>query len=96
MVIKAIHRVNKISVAIKRVPCTFDDMNHMKYLLREITIMRQLSEKEGCTHIPQLYEILIPEKYINNIQKISSLFLVMEYVPLTLKDVLTGNAKDDN
>jgi len=60
MVVKAVQRVNKITVAIKRVECTFDDINHMKYLLREITIMRQLSNKEGFVHTPQLYEILIP------------------------------------
>ena len=40
MVVKAIHRVNKIPVAIKRVACSFDNLPYMKYLLREITIMR--------------------------------------------------------
>lgn len=39
-VIKAKHRQEKIHVAIKRIPCSFEDMDHMKYILREISIMR--------------------------------------------------------
>ena len=40
VVIKAKHRQEKINCAIKRIPCSFDDMDHMKYVLREISIMR--------------------------------------------------------
>ena len=39
-VVKAVHRVSKKIVAIKNVSCSFDDLTHMKYVLREITILR--------------------------------------------------------
>ena len=42
-VVKAVHRESKKIVAIKNVSCSFSDLKHMKYVLREITILRQFS-----------------------------------------------------
>jgi len=43
LVIKGKHRENKQDVAIKKIVCNFKDLNYMKYVMREITILRQLS-----------------------------------------------------
>ena len=40
LVVKAVHRESKTVCAIKRISCSFNKMNHMRYLLREITILR--------------------------------------------------------
>ena len=39
-VVKAVHRTSKAVVAIKKINCSFNDLHHMKYVLREITILR--------------------------------------------------------
>jgi serine/threonine protein kinase len=39
-VVKAVHRDSKLVVAIKKIECSFDDLNYMKYVLREIAILR--------------------------------------------------------
>jgi serine/threonine protein kinase len=40
MIVKARHRASEKEVAIKKIDCGFDDMMHMKYVLRELTILR--------------------------------------------------------
>ena len=37
-VVRAIHRETNKSVAVKYIKCSFNDLDHMKYVLREITI----------------------------------------------------------
>ena len=39
-VVKAYHRESLQEVAIKKIDCSFDNDNHMKYVLREISILR--------------------------------------------------------
>ena len=39
-VVKAVHRATNTIVAIKKIECSFNDLHHMKYVIREITIMR--------------------------------------------------------
>ena len=51
----------------------------MKYLMREITIMRQLSKIDDSVFSPTLFDIIIPEKHQNNIKDSKYLFIVMEY-----------------
>jgi serine/threonine protein kinase len=78
-VVKATHRVTKKIVAIKNIKCTFDDLTHMKYVLREITILRQLSLIKNIKSTTQLYEIMISEKGMTNMLLIKNIFLVMDY-----------------
>jgi serine/threonine protein kinase len=40
LIVKARHRLSGKDVAIKKIDCSFDDSNHMKYVLRELTILR--------------------------------------------------------
>ena len=39
-VVKACHRESRRNFAIKNIKCSFNDLPHMKYILREISIMR--------------------------------------------------------
>ena len=39
-VVKGVHRESKVVVVIKKIDCGFMDLEFMKYVLREITIMR--------------------------------------------------------
>jgi len=41
--------------------------------------MRQLTHNKECIFTPKLYEIMIPDKVMNDIEKIEYIFLVMEY-----------------
>lgn len=43
LVVKAMHRQTKKLVAVKRIDFDIEKLNEIKYLLREITIMRQLT-----------------------------------------------------
>ena len=40
LVLKAVHRATKKKCAIKKIECSFNNMNQMRYILREITILR--------------------------------------------------------
>ena len=40
LVVQAVHRENKKVVAIKRIDFEFENLNEVKYILREITILR--------------------------------------------------------
>ena len=61
-VVKAIHRETKIVVAIKKIDCGFMDLGFMKYVLREISIMRQLTQMKQNIYTPKLWDIRVPEK----------------------------------
>ena len=54
-VVKAKHRKTDQYVAIKKIPCDFNDMQSTKYLLREITILRQFTQQDECTFTPKLF-----------------------------------------
>ena len=89
-VVKAMNRQSKTVVAVKRIECGFDNLQYMKYILREISIMRQLSSIKDNSYTPMLYDILIPEKALNDIAQMKCLFVVMEYISVDLKSSLEG------
>ena len=60
----------------------------MKYVLREVSIMRQLTQMEQNIYTPKIWDILIPEKYQNDVLSLKQIFLVMEYYSSDLKQVL--------
>jgi serine/threonine protein kinase len=95
LVVKARHRVSNIQVAIKKIDCSFDDLLHMKYVLRELTILRQLSEMEGNEFTIKLYDVIIPEIAYEDVMKLKTLFFVMEYVPYDMTSILSTASKSD-
>ena len=55
----------------------------MRYIIREISILRQLSYPKTKTNtamfVPHIYDVLISERVQQDISKIKYLFIVMEF-----------------
>ena len=60
-VVKAYRRDSLKEVAIKKIDCSFEDLEHMKYVLREISILRQLSSMDTNQFSTKLYDVIVPE-----------------------------------
>ena len=84
IVIKGKHRQSRNEVAIKRIDCNFKDMEKIKYVLREITILRQLTQMEFCNFTPKLFDIVIPSRFEEKVSETPYIFLIMEYIPNNL------------
>ena len=57
-------------------------------MLREITVLRQLSQMDGGMFAPKLYDLVVPENYLERVQDAPYLFLVMEFFPNDLKQFI--------
>ena len=77
-VVKAVHRESKKVVAIKNVSCSFNDLTHIKYVLREITILRQFSLIKNNKSTSKLYDIMISDTALDNFLELKNIFLIME------------------
>ena len=95
LIVKARHRLSNREVAIKKIDCSFKDLNHMKYVLRELTILRQLSEMVDNQFTIQLYDVVVPEHAFDDIMKLKQLFFVMEYLPYDMTSLLKTACKED-
>ena len=82
-VVKARHLKTGKTVAIKRIEDIFQNMYEGIKIVREVQIMRHLTQMKKNLYTVQLYEI-IPDEEMN------SIFLVMEYVQSDLKKVLNN------
>tara|TARA_B110000285_G_C14981885_1_gene541814 strand:- start:805 stop:1026 length:222 start_codon:yes stop_codon:yes gene_type:complete len=71
-----------------------ENLNVFKYILREIMIMRQLSEIKNNIFTPSLYSIKVSEAAKQDMTKLKNIFLVMEYVPSDLKNLLEIEEQD--
>lgn len=80
-VVKAIHRKSGKTVAIKQMDNIFHNVYDSIKLVREVQIMRHLTQMNGGKHTVQLYDVILD-------QEMTSIFLVMEYVPSDFKNVL--------
>ena len=67
LVIKGKNRETLQEVAIKKIKCDFKNLKQIKYVMREITILRQLTKMDGCVFSPKLYDIIVPEKYLDRV-----------------------------
>jgi len=67
----------------------------MKYILREISILRQLSEIKDNKYTTKLFGIQISESAQNNMLSLKNIFLILDYVPNDF-NVLMENPKDKN
>lgn len=59
----------------------------MKYILREISILRQLTQQDSI-FTPKLYQIIIPKEEIKDLRNMKCLFIVMECTKHSLLDVI--------
>ena len=57
-------------------------------VIREVSIMRQLSAQEGNDYTCKLLDVIYPECDSKRSKRV--LFLVMEYMPLSLFDILNN------
>ena len=61
-VVKAIHKQNSKTVAIKYIVDAFDDINSVKRVYREIAILRRLSQMEENIFTIKLEDVIVPGK----------------------------------
>ena len=87
-IIKGRHRQSNKFVAIKKIDCSFEDPHYMKYVLRELSILRQLSEIEDNSFTNKLLDIVVPEDAYEDIMKLKCLFFVMEFIPYDMTSIL--------
>ncbi len=79
-------------VAIKMVSLDTEDYYPLKKLLREITIMRQLSQMDGSSLITRLLEVVVPEGV--PLEKAGPLFLVIELRECDLGRMMKNSRKE--
>lgn len=82
-VVQARHISSGQEVAIKLVENIFKNHYETKKVLREIKLLRLLSDM-GCKHVVKLIDLVLVK---------DSLFIVMEYMPLDLKKALNQSIK---
>ena len=87
-IVKARHRKSNKIVAIKKIDCSFGDLHYMTYVLRELTILRQLSEMENNHFTNKLLDVIVPEDVYEDVMKLKQLFFVMEYIPNDMTRIL--------
>lgn len=85
-VIKAVHKLSGKKYAIKCIKNSFETFYVAKRVLREIQILRHLTQMKGNVHTTKLHDILHSEDF-------SHIFLVMDYMESDLKQVLDDARK---
>ena len=81
LVVKAVHLQSKKTFAIKHIDNIFKDDYSAKKIVREIQIMRKLSEFKDNGHTVKLHDIIANDE-------LGHVFIVMEYFPMDLKKAL--------
>ena len=84
MVVRAKHRTTKNLVAIKYVKTSFEEGENyiFKKVLREIQILRHLTEMKENVHTVKILDLIVSED-------MKSIFIVMNYISSDLKKVLS-------
>ena len=64
----------------------FKNLYRLRYVLREIQILKALTKMPGNIFTTTLHEIIVPEKYINigKTKDLTHIFLVMDYIDYDL------------
>ena len=94
-VVKAKHRENGSVVAIKFVKDDPSDIISCRNMLREISILSQLSEMKENTYTTQLLDIVIAGKDQTSIEKSTGLFIVMEFTDQDLSSLVNNSGSFD-
>ena len=80
-VIRAVHLPSQRTVAIKLIENIFKDDYEAKKMIREIQIMRKLSQFKDNQYTIKLFDIITNDQ-------MTHVFIVMEYMQMDLKKVL--------
>ena len=86
-VVRAQHKKTGEYFAIKYISNVVKDDYSAKKILREITILRQLTKMKNNVFTSKLYDVIIPGDQDET--NFNSLFLVMDYVEHDLKKIFT-------
>jgi serine/threonine protein kinase len=84
-VVRGKHRVSGQIFAIKHIKNVFSSPYYCKTILREIEIMRKFTQMENNFFTTKLYDIVLPISQESDLSTLSSIFLIMDYVPLDLE-----------
>lgn len=63
-------------------------LNYLRYFLREVQIMRELSQMDNCKWTPKLIDIIIVK---NSSSQIKCVFIIMEHVAASLLDLIRSH-----
>ena len=94
-VIRAVHRTTKATVAIKFIACRFNDKHSCRYIIRELSILRQFASMSNNRFINRLVDVIVAKKEGEKTIDAQGIFLVMEFVSSDLNNVLE-RVKDDS
>ena len=78
-VVKATHRETKNVFAIKRICFDPSKETHLRKIIREITLLRKLSEQKLNVYTTRLYDVLYQPASQNDGETLDVIFLVLEY-----------------
>ena len=94
------HRVTKKEVAIKFIKGDLDSHQRIRNLIRELSILRQLTAMKGNFFTTKLHDVILANKPDKPLKECKGLFLVLDYVPDDLKkmldDISPGDFQEDH
>jgi len=61
-VVRATHRETKTNVAIKFIPCKFKDKHACRYIIRELSILRQFASMNNNRFVNRLVDVIVAKK----------------------------------
>jgi mitogen-activated protein kinase 1/3 len=76
------------------VEINFSSINHCRYVIREIMILRQLSAMNSV-FTTKLHDLIIPPEAEEDLKNINCIFMVLDYVEHDLKKLLTDHIPPD-
>lgn len=85
-VVQAKHRASGTIVAIKLLKDIFRSVYESKKVIREVQILRQMTQMPGNQYTTKLYDLITP----TDEQDFSYLFIVQEYMQTDLKKVFSS------
>jgi len=88
---KAVHRESKFMVAIKKITVIENArLTALKYIAREVGILRRLSKHASNKFSVRLFDVVVPEGELE-VGQLKSVFLVMDYWEYSLREMLSAD-----
>jgi serine/threonine protein kinase len=87
-VVHAKHRATGTHCAIKLVRTELKTKEECRNLLRELTILRQLTQMKTNNFVTKIYDVRLLAEEQTSLKGIEGFFLIMEYVPNDIKGMM--------
>jgi len=78
------------TVAIKMMKINTKSMYNLKKVVKELSILRQLSAMQGNIFTTNLYDVIVAEEALEDIKKLKQVFLVMEHFDYDLRGLFNA------